>query len=320
MEHDMRKKLSNTGILIACFVSMSLVGCAATPIPPSLESARLTSRTSTYEDLRALPEPKGKIVVSVYKFNDQTGQYKPSPASSFSTAVTQGATAMLMQALHESGWFIALEREGLQNLLTERKIIRAAQKKPNTPVNNADDLPSLLAANVLIEGGVIAYESNVKTGGAGARFLGIGFSEQYRVDQVTVNLRAINVSTGRILHNVSTTKTILSKELQTGVFKFVEYKELLEFEAGTTTNEPTQMCVRAAIEAAVIHMLVDGLQSRSWALAKEADVNNPVIKRYSEETPKVVIKSAALEPPARNRFVTMPGETNYYDEILNGVK
>ena len=305
---------------MVCLLSLTFAGCVSTPIPPSLESARLTSRTSTYDDLRALPVPKGKIVVSVYKFNDQTGQYKPSPASSFSTAVTQGATAMLVQALHESGWFIVLEREGLQNLLTERKIIRAAQKKPNTPVNNADDLPSLLAANVLIEGGVIAYESNVKTGGAGARFLGIGFSEQYRVDQVTVNLRAINVSTGRILHNVSTTKTILSKELQSSVYKFVEYKELLELEAGTTTNEPTQMCVRAAIEAAVIHMLVDGLENRSWSLASESDVSNPVIKRYSEETPKVVIKSAALTSPSDNSLAVMPSATNYYDEIMSGVK
>ncbi len=317
MEGYMSKKLSNPRLLIAFLLSMTLVGCASTPIPPSIESARLTSRTSTYDDLRALPAPKGKIVVSVYKFNDQTGQYKPSPASSFSTAVTQGATAMLVQALHESGWFVALEREGLQNLLTERKIIRASQKKPNTPINNADNLPSLLAANVLIEGGVIAYESNVKTGGAGARFLGIGFSEQYRVDQVTVNLRAINVSSGRILHNVSTSKTILSKELQTGVFKFIEYKELLELEAGTTTNEPTQMCVRAAIEAAVIHMLVDGLESGSWFLARASDINNPVIKHYSEERPMVVMKSAALKP-ASNKYVTMPRGTTYYEDILSG--
>ena len=101
------------------------------------------------------------------------------------------------------------------------------------------------------------------------------------------------------------------------MFKFVEYKELLEFEAGTTTNEPTQMCVRAAIEAAVIHMLVDGLDSRSWSLANQSDVNNPVVKRYREETPRVVIKSAALEPPATNSLLAVP---NYYDEILSGAK
>jgi curli production assembly/transport component CsgG len=318
----MQKILSVKVSLIACVLSMMLTGCASTPVPPSQESARLASRMSTYEDLRALPKPKGKILVSVYKFSDQTGQYKPSPASSFSTAVTQGATAMLVQALHESGWFVVLEREGLQDLLTERKIIRAAQKKPNRPINNADALPSLLAANVLIEGGVIAYESNIKTGGAGARFLGISIAEQYRVDQVTVNLRAINVSTGRILHNVSTTKTILSKELQTGVFKFVEYKKLLELEAGTTTNEPTQMCVRAAIESAVVHMVVDGLENRSWALAKASDVNNPVIKRYRDESPRIIgsRNKISLNPTDHDSRATVSGVSNYYDEIMSGGK
>lgn len=272
-----------------------LVGCAATPIPPQQEPAKLAARSNTYVDLTSLPKPKGKIVASVYGFRDQTGQYKPAPSSSFSTAVTQGATALLVQALHESGWFIALEREGLQNLLTERKIIRASQKKPNTPSNNTQDLPSLLAANILIEGGVVAYETNTKTGGAGARYLGISLSEQYRVDQVTVNLRAVNVRTGQILNSISTTKTILSKELQTGIFKFIEFKELLEAEAGVTTNEPTQVCVRAAIEAAVVHMIVDGIDKKSWFPENHNDLDHPTIQRYREETPLIIDKVVSGE-------------------------
>ena len=72
-----------------------------------------------------LPEPKGKVAVAVYGFRDQTGQYKPSPDSSFSTAVTQGASSILVRALKLSGWFTPVERENLQNLLTERKIVRA---------------------------------------------------------------------------------------------------------------------------------------------------------------------------------------------------
>lgn len=266
-----------------------LSGCSTLP-PGNLtkQEPTLSPRTSTYNDITSLPEPKGKIVASVYNFRDQTGQYKPSPASAFSTAVTQGATAMLSQALNDSGWFIILEREGLQNLLTERKIIRASQKQPNTPANNTEDLPPLLAANVLLEGGVVAYDTNIKTGGAGARFLGVGASDQYRVDQVTVNLRAIDVRSGRILTNVSTTKTILSQEIQTGVFKFIEYKKLLELEAGITTNEPTQLCVQSAIEAAVIHMITGGLKNNTWALKNNTDNENDTIQRYINAVPIVM--------------------------------
>lgn len=269
-------------------ITILLSACAATPVPPPKQDAQLASRTSTYVDLTSLPSPKGKLVASVYSFRDQTGQYKPSPASTFSTAVTQGATAMLTEALDDSGWFITLEREGLQNLLTERKIIRASQKKPDTPANHQQDLPSLLSANMLIEGGIIAYDTNTQTGGAGARYLGIGASEEYRVDQVSVNLRAVNVNSGQIISNVSTTKTILSKKLQTGIFRFIEFKDLLEIEAGTTTNEPTQICVRAAIEAAVIHMIVDGLDDKNWQVADDSEQTHPIIERYRYQTPEIL--------------------------------
>ncbi|MCG8427997.1 MAG: curli production assembly/transport protein CsgG [Chromatiales bacterium] len=275
--------------LLALLTLSLLAGCShVNTYELAKQGATLSPRTSSYTDLISLPSPKGRIVVSIYNFRDQTGQYKPSPASAFSTAVTQGATSMLSQALNDSGWFIVLEREGLQNLLTERKIIRASQKQPNTPINNTKRLPPLLSANVLLEGGVVAYDTNIKTGGSGARFLGIGASDQYRVDQVTVNLRAVDVRSGRILTNVSTAKTIISQEVQTGVFKFVEYKKLLELEAGFTTNEPTQLCVQSAIEAAVIHMITGGVKNQSWSLNQEGDLDNDVIQRYLSEEPLIL--------------------------------
>lgn len=115
------------------------------------------------------------------------------------------------------------------------------EKKDEIPTNHGVHLPSLASANIMVEGGIVAYDSNVRTGGAGARYLGIGASGQYRTDQVTVNVRAVDVRSGRILLSVTTSKTILSKELQTGVFKFIDYKDLLEAELGYTTNEPVNL-------------------------------------------------------------------------------
>jgi curli production assembly/transport component CsgG len=45
-----------------------------------------------------LPKPKEPIVVGLYKFRDQTGQ-SLRKWSNFSTAVTQGATSILIKAL-----------------------------------------------------------------------------------------------------------------------------------------------------------------------------------------------------------------------------
>ena len=249
---------------------------------PGLQEAKLTPRNNTYRDLLQLPQPKGKILAAVYNFRDQTGQYKPAPSSSFSTAVTQGAASMLMNVLNESGWFIPLEREGLQNLLTERKIVRAALAKPNAPENNPM-LPSLVAANILIEGGIVAYDTNIRTGGAGARYFGIGADEQYRVDQITVNLRAVDIRSGRVLHSVLTSKTVYSKAISADVFRYVKFKRLLEIELGTTTNEPAQLAMLSAMESAVIHLISQGIVANSWALDNPDDINNAVLQYYLNE-------------------------------------
>jgi curli production assembly/transport component CsgG len=259
---------------------LALAGCASHPPSELSGPAQLTPASQSTRDLLHLPEPKGKIVVGVYGFRDQTGQYKPSPDSSFSTAVTQGAASMLVKALRDSSWFIPVERENLQNLLTERKIIRALE----TPQDKAAvQIPALMPATVIIEGGILAYESNVRTGGAGARYLGIGLSTQYRVDQVSVNLRTVDIRTGQILNSVSTSKTIYSHQLSTGVFQFVSFKKLLELELGYTRNEPAQLCVKEAIEAGVVHLIVQGLKDRAWALKDESQWNSPVIQGYLRE-------------------------------------
>ena len=263
--------------------SAFMSGCAVThPASEVHETAQLTPPSPVFRDLLNLPAPKGKVAIAVYGFRDQTGQYKPAPDSSFSTSVTQGASSILVKALKDSGWFIPVERENLQNLLTERKIVRALEM-PQPAGTPAVQIPPLLAASALIEGGIIAYESNVRTGGAGARFLGIGLSTQYRVDQVTINLRTVDIRGGQILQSISTTKTIYSYEVRPSVFKFVNVKDLLELEAGMTRNEPAQLCVSEAIEAGVVHLIAQGLKSRDWALENQNDYTNPVLQRYLTE-------------------------------------
>ncbi len=263
-------------ILILCGVLSGCAGVVANSEHLEGAKATLTPRGATYQDLVSLPPPSGRIFVSVYDFRDQTGQYRPAPASTFSTAVTQGAAAMLTGALADSGWFIPLERIGLQNLLTERRIIRAEFERFGRP----DTLPSLRSASVMLEGGIIAYESNVRTGGAGAEYFGIGASGEYQVDQVTVNLRAVEISTGEVLANVTTTKTIYSKEVRAGIYRFIDFRRLLEAEAGITTNEPVQLAVMSAIESSVIHLIARGVESNLWNLPAGTDLNQTILRDY----------------------------------------
>ncbi|HTO18405.1 MAG TPA: CsgG/HfaB family protein [Pseudomonas sp.] len=270
-------------LLAVALAGALLQGCSLREPMPAEHDAEiptLTPRASTYDDLVNMPKPKGLVVTAVYGFRDQTGQYKPTPASSFSTSVTQGAASMLMDALQASGWFMVLEREGLQNLLTERKIIRASQQKNGTPANILAELPPLQAANIVLEGGIVAFDSNVRTGGEGARYLGIGGSNEYRVDQVSVSLRAVDVRSGQVLANVMTSKTIYSVARSAGVFKFIELKDLLEVEAGYTVNEPAQLCVLSAIEAAVAHLIAQGIERRLWQATDQVSLKDSPLGKY----------------------------------------
>lgn len=288
-------------------LAAALAACSAhRPANTTWQRPVLTPRSETGQDLALLPPPKGKIVASVYGFRDQTGQYKASPDSSFSTAVTQGAGSMLIKALADSGWFIPVEREGLQNLLTERRIVRALETRPDARKPPADQLSGLLPASVLLEGGVIAYEQDIRTGGLGVRYFGIGASDQYRTDQVTVNLRAVDIRTGRILVSISTTKTVYSYKLSGDVFRFVSFKRLLEAETGFTTNEPAQLCVRDAIEAAVIHLIIEGARENHWAFRDPAAIDSPMVREYvaaqrayltSHEADQVLERTPLQQPP-----------------------
>ena len=115
-------------------------------------------RLPSYLKLLDLRPAKEMPVVAVYKFNDLTGQRKEGDAfASFSSAVTQGGYAWLIEELVNAGngeWFNVLEREGIQNVMTERNLIK------NTRQTFEDkDLPEIKPmayAGVIIEGGIIS--------------------------------------------------------------------------------------------------------------------------------------------------------------------
>ncbi len=155
-----------------------------------------------------------------------------------------------------------------------------AQENGTVAINNRIPLQSLTAANIMVEGSIIGYESNVKSGGVGARYFGIGADTQYQLDEIAVNLRVVNVSTGEILSSVNTSKTILSYEVQAGVFRFIDYQRLLEGEVGYTSNEPVMLCLMSAIETGVIFLINDGIDRGLWDLQNKAERQNDILVKY----------------------------------------
>ena len=239
------------------------------------DAEELNLQTTTKREKVKLPEPaKGKVVVAVYSFGDKTGQRKDSNMiAKFSTAVTQGGETMLIKSLEDAGdgkWFRIVERVGLDNLLKERQLIRSAREE----ANDKHGLNTILYAGMIIEGGIVSYDTNIRTGGVGVRWLGIGPNTQYQEDVVTVSIRAISVQTGEVLLTVNTQKTLLSYTAGVAIFKFYDNgTKNFESEIGLTQTEATIHCIKSATDLAVEQLIIQGEKKGLWKFKEKSNEN-----------------------------------------------
>lgn len=250
-------------------IALVLSGCAST-MATSLRNIEHAPRKqvtnhSVLSDVRT-PD-QSPIILAVYGFTDQTGQQKPGGAyAEMSKAVTQGSQHLLIKALQDAGdgkWFRVLERDTLQSLLQERKLIRTTRQIQHG--EKAKPIGPMLYAGAYITGAIVSYDTNNVTGGAGARFLGIGASAEYRLDTVAIVLRLINVTSGEIELTVVVEKSIASAGIHGDIFKYLDTAtKLVEVEAGAATNEPVTYAVRKSIELGVVHIIEEGEVKGLW--------------------------------------------------------
>ena len=235
-----------------------------------------------------VPELDGKpMTVAVYSFSDKTGQRKPADnIANLSSAVTQGSEVWVIKALSEVGngtWFEAVERVGMDHLIKERQLIRNTREvyEKNLP-NGPRALKPMVFAGLILEGGIIGYDSNVAMGGVGARYLGIGAQTEYRIDTVTVVMRVVSVSSGKVLLSIATEKTIASTRSGADIFRFLDMgTKLLESETGYSVNEPVNYAVRAAIEAGIVEIIYEGETKGLWKF-KEKEIPEIIVEDIDE--------------------------------------
>ena len=269
--------------LVLLLASLFVSGCISTTGNGLLDMKdKPKTEYAALKELKNIKPPERQVVIAVYDFPDLTGQRKDKDGtSSLSTALTQGGTAILIDALKNAGggtWFKVVERNRIDDLAKERQIVR--QTREEYLGKDANKLEPMLFAGIMLQGGIIGYDSNITTGGSGARYLGIGATAQYRKDQVVVALRAVSTNTGEILMNVQTSKTILSVGNDLTVFRFMDAgTRLVEAEAGMTANEANTIAVKMAIEAAVVQLIQQGIHKGYWAY-------DPAFKDLVQETKK----------------------------------
>ena len=257
-------------VLLIVLVAM-LSGCAMLQKSGQLtgiEHEPKVAENKLQKEFDRVPPPKGAhITVAVYSFQDKTGQRKAvSTYASFSTAVTQGAEPFLIKALQDVGsgtWFDVVERVNVENLIKERTIIK--QMRDAYEGTKAQPLQPLQFAGIIMEGGIIGYDSSTESGGLAYRWLGIGPQTQYSKDIVTISLRAVSVSSGKVLATVTVTKTVYSTADSFAMLKFFnDGTQAFEAESGLTINEPGTLAVKATVEAAVVELIKEGQRRGIW--------------------------------------------------------
>jgi curli production assembly/transport component CsgG len=281
-------------LLLAFIIGSMLSGCAVIQSTGLSETDPIltTQRENIKREFDTIPGPaSGKqLSVAVYSFADKTGQRRPQAnVASLSTAVTQGAETFLIQALQGVGrgqWFDVVERVGIDNLVKERTIIK--QMREAYEGKDARPLMPMQFAGMIIEGGIIGYDTTTTSGGAGMRIFGIGKQTQWSTDTVTVSLRMVSVNTGKVLSTVTVQKTILSTADSATALKFFDKgTQAFEAEAGLTINEPGTYAVKAAVELGVVELIKEGERKGIWEFKKPAVVQEPTIIQPVAVAPKV---------------------------------
>ena len=290
-----------------------------------INEAQVTQTTRAGAILAAMPKPNQPIPVVVYDFQDQTGQFKANDNFvEYSSAVTKGGLAVLVKSLidtSDGNFFTVAERGGLNNLLKERQIIRAMRSDYSMPDGSKlPDLSPMLYGGIILEGGIIFYDSNAITGGVAAGYFGISGSTQYRRDIVSVYLRAVEVQTGKVILAVNSSKTVFSYGVSGSLLRYLSVDRLLETEGGYSVNEPGQLAVRQAIETSVYSLIMEGALRDMWSF-KDKAAGQQALAEYLKRRDKVTAKPATEDAPSAENAKAMaiepqtatPSSTNASD-------
>ena len=300
-------------IAIILLLSIFISGCSST----MANKGYLKTQSVAFKELETITQPEGDpIVIAVYDFNDMSGQKKPGGNyASMSSAVTQGSYQILIKALQDAGqgkWFRVVERHSLASLLQERKLIRTTRQISDG--EEAVALPALLFAGAYVTGGIVGYDSDVMSGGAGARVLGLQAHKEYRQDILSIMLRLINVQTGEVIISTTIEKTIYSTSTGADVFKYFDADTMLvEIEVGYSRNEPITFAVRKAIEAGVVSLIKQGADLELWKFGKTAEEMS--LEAEQKMTQELDKKSEAKELKALEKIVEKEEVKKLDDEL-----
>ena len=262
----------------------ALAGCAQTSSGSLGIAPRVGALTKTGKALAEMPRASRPLNVAVYEFPDLTGQNKPNSLyADYSRAITQGASAIVADALKTAGsgtWFNVVERSNLDSLLRERRLIQdtftVLKKDPKHLVS------PLQFAEYIVTGGIVSFDAPISVASTSGSYVGIGGELSQSRNLVTINMRLVRVKDGAVMKSINVSRPIVVQTAGVTANRFLTPSRMLNAEVGFTVAEATQIAVRETIEAGVYELAREGLTLAVWSLAGSARVLGPETKKSPE--------------------------------------
>jgi len=268
--------------------------------------------TKMSDYLKGLPEPDRKIPVAVYQLVDRTGQYlELNDYTSKSTAISQGATDMLINSLVKSGQFTVADRSILNAFMTEQDLM--AKKKNGFNGNSAMSIQDILESKYIITGAVTEY-GLIDTKGTKLKVDGKGFNSDGVIAYAAIDIRIVDSSTNEVVYTVSLKDSIKGERAGLDALSFFGESIFIDFESGKGFQEPINIVVRGLIEAAVYDMSItffadktgikSYLDAEEVANVKEAfsSINLPETEKKSSGGFLILILGAVIGTVISNNY------------------
>jgi curli biogenesis system outer membrane secretion channel CsgG len=197
----------------------------------------------TYGSGPAYSGRAGKATVAVGDF-----QVKAATASQ---AIGDGLREMLVTALHNSGDFIVVERMDIPGLAAEQALSRSRMARPGAAIPEAQ----MDVADVMVYGAVTEFEA--EEGGSGLTLgvpkLPFSFGRQTKTAHMAIDVRLVDVTTGRILASNRIAGQAEASQTSLGIAPTVSGSQM-PVSLGTFANTPMEQTIRDCIEKAVVYV------------------------------------------------------------------
>jgi hypothetical protein len=159
---------------------------------------------------------------------------------------------MLATALVKSGKFSVIERQDLDNVLTEQKLGESGLVTPET----APKVGQLLGAELFVVGAVTEFGTKESSIGGGISLFGGGVKTKKA--RAVVDVRLINTSTGEIIASESEEGT----ESSTGVD--VRYSDINFDNSSSWDNTDIGKATREAVNG-VVKLITENMEKIPWS-------------------------------------------------------